>query len=58
MGFSERYGARAMRRTALREIEEPIATMIVAGEITPNAEIVVGVTKGRITIRQQKAIAG
>ena len=56
-GFSARYGARAIRRTIVSEIEEPLASMIVAGEIAPNAEIVVGATKGKIAIRQQEAKA-
>ena len=57
-GFSPRYGARAIRRTVVSEVEEPIATMIVAGEIAPNAEIVVGATKSKITIRLKSAMAG
>ena len=56
-GFSTRYGARAIRRTIVCEVEEPIALMIVAGDIVPNAEIVVGSTKGKITIKQQEAKA-
>ena len=56
-GFSARYGARAIRRTIVSEIEESIASMIVTREIAPNAEIVVGATKGKITIRQQEAKA-
>ena len=58
LGFSSRYGARAIRRTVVGEVEEPIAAMIVAGEIAPNVEIVVGATKGKITIRQSRAMAG
>ena len=58
LGFSSRYGARAIRRTVVSEVEEPIAAMIVAGEIAPTAEIMVGATKGKITIRQQNAKAG
>ena len=58
LGFSPRYGARAILRMVVSDVEEPIAAMIVAGEIAPNAEIVVGATKGRITIRQSRAMAG
>ena len=57
-GFSARYGARAIRRTIVSEIEESIASMIVTREIAPNAEIVVGATKGKITIRLKSAMAG
>ncbi|MBR2326163.1 MAG: ATP-dependent Clp protease ATP-binding subunit [Alistipes sp.] len=50
-GFSERYGARAIRRTIVCEVEEPLAAMVVRGELTPDAEIVVGVSKGMVRIR-------
>ncbi len=52
-GFSPRYGARAIRRTIVREVEEPIAAMIVAGALAPDTEIVIGATKGKITVKQQ-----
>lgn len=50
-GFSERYGARAIRRTVVCEVEEPLAAMVVRGELAPDAEIVVGVSKGMVRIR-------
>ena len=56
-GFSARYGARAIRRTIVERIEEPIASMIVANEITPGCEIVVRATKTGITIKPDKAVA-
>ena len=52
-GFSTRYGARSIHRTIVREVEEPIAAMIVAGELAPKTEVVVGATKGKITVKQQ-----
>lgn len=55
-GFSERYGARAIRRAIVRHIEEPIATMIVEGEISAEAEITIGASKGAILIRNRRAI--
>lgn len=57
LGFSERYGARAIRRTVMEYIEEPIASMLIAKEIAPNSEIVIGATKGNIAIRQSRAMA-
>ena len=56
-GFSARYGARAIRRTIVERIEEPIASMIVANEISPGCEIVVRATKTGITIKPDKAVA-
>ena len=56
-GFSARYGARAIRRTIVEMIEEPIAAMIVANEITKGCEIVVRATKSGMTIKPDKAVA-
>ena len=53
-GFSPRYGARAIRRTIVEQVEERIATMLIAGTLTTNEEIVVGASKGEILIRQRK----
>ena len=53
-GFSSRYGARAIRRTIVCEVEEPIATMIVSGEFRTNATITIGASKGEISIRHHK----
>ena len=54
-GFSSRYGARAIRRTIVCEVEEPIATMIVKGELQVGATITIGASKGEISIRHRKA---
>jgi ATP-dependent Clp protease ATP-binding subunit ClpC len=56
-GFSARYGARAIRRTIVEMIEEPIASMIVSNEISIGDEIVVRATKSGITIKPEKAVA-
>jgi ATP-dependent Clp protease ATP-binding subunit ClpC len=56
-GFSARYGARALRRTIVEHIEEPIASMIVANEIGEGCEIVVRRTRSGITIKASGAAA-
>ena len=53
-GFSPRYGARAIRRTIVEQVEEPIAAMLIAGELCASEDIVVGASKGEIAIRQRK----
>ena len=55
-GFSERYGARAIRRTVVEHIEEPIAAMIVNREIRSGEEITIGTSKGVFSIRNRKAV--
>ena len=55
-GFSARYGARAIRRTIVCEVEEPIATMIVSGKLSVGDTITVGATKNEISIRHRRAI--
>ena len=49
-GFSQRYGARAIRRTVVEQIEERIATLLVGGELSAGAEISVGAIKGEFRI--------
>ena len=53
-GFSARYGARAIRRTIIEHIEEPIAAMIVGGELSVGDIITIGASKGEIAIRQRR----
>ena len=55
-GFSSRYGARAIRRTIVEHIEEPIAAMIVNGELSAGNVIAIGASKGEISIRHRKAV--
>ncbi len=57
-GFSSRYGARALRRTMVEHIEEPISAMIVSGELLAGDTVIVGASKGEITIKQRRGIAG
>ena len=55
-GFSPRYGARAIRRTVVEHIEEPISAMIVGGGLSAGDIVTIGASKGEISIRHRKAV--
>jgi ATP-dependent Clp protease ATP-binding subunit ClpC len=48
-GFSPKYGARPLRRKIQEKIENPLADMILGGEIVRGDEVSVRVTRGEIT---------
>lgn len=54
-GYSQRYGARAIHRTMVELVEEPIASMMVGGELAEGDSILVGVSGGGISIKYRKA---
>ncbi|MFQ5749846.1 MAG: AAA family ATPase, partial [Planctomycetota bacterium] len=56
MGTSEEYGAREIRRTVDREVEEPLSTRILEGELNKGDEVTVGCRGGRTTF-QRKALS-
>ena len=41
LGYESRYGARALRRTLLEHIEEPLSLLIINGEITSGREVTI-----------------
>lgn len=41
LGFESKYGARALRRTLIERVEEPIADLIIDGELNSKKEIVI-----------------
>ena len=49
-GFSQRYGARELRRTVVEQIEERIAILLVDGALKEGLQIVVGAIKGEFRI--------
>lgn len=52
MGYESRYGARALRRTLLDEVEDPISTLIIDGKLHAGGSVTVD--RGdddRITLR-------
>jgi len=48
-GYDPAYGARPLKRTIQREVENPLATRILAGEIPDGSTVTVDAEDGRIT---------
>jgi len=51
-GFSRRYGARNMRRTVERMIEDPLAEEVLSGRIEKEVTVKVAVEKGELVFKQ------
>ena len=49
-GYDPAYGARPVKRAIQRDLENPIAKLIVGGTFLPGATIKVSATDGKITI--------
>jgi ATP-dependent Clp protease ATP-binding subunit ClpB len=55
VGYDPTYGARPLKRTIQRELETPLATKMVAGEIVDGCKVVVGRSdEGGLTIQSQR----
>ncbi len=54
-GFDPTYGARQLRRTIQKHIEDPLAEAIVRGQITESARIEVDVDGGTFVFREAQA---
>ncbi len=52
-GFDVKFGARPLRRTIQREIEDPLSMEILRGRFGPGSHVVVGVRKGQISFREK-----
>lgn len=53
LGYDIRYGARPLRRTIQREIEDPLATEILKGNFGPGSRIFVSVKNGKIVFSEK-----
>ncbi len=53
-GFSDLYGARNLRRTAVRELEDPLAEEIIRGAFGKNTAVLASVDEGKIVFRPVK----
>ncbi|ALB28213.1 ATP-dependent Clp protease ATP-binding subunit [Companilactobacillus heilongjiangensis] len=49
-GYNPEYGARPMRRTIQREIEDPVSEQLLMGNVKAGDEIKVGSKKGKLTV--------
>ncbi len=55
MGYEPRYGVRSLKRTILDHVEEPLAQMIVSGQIADGDTVNIGVANGQIELRRKAA---
>lgn len=55
-GFSPRYGARAIRRIVVEQLEIPISALIMEGRLSKGDTIVAGANAGEIRIKHRKAV--
>jgi ATP-dependent Clp protease ATP-binding subunit ClpC len=51
LGYEARYGARALRRTLLNKIEEPLATLIIDGRLLAGGKVIVETADDEIMLR-------
>ena len=54
-GYDLKYGARPLRRTIQREIEDPLATEILKGRFGPGSRIQVSMKAGQIQFSEKKS---
>jgi len=54
-GYDPAFGARPLRRTIQRELENPLAVMVLAGEVHDGDTIRVGASEGEMTIETVRA---
>ncbi len=52
-GFDVKFGARPLRRTIQREVEDPLSMEILRGRFGPGSHVVVGLRKGQIQFREK-----
>ena len=51
LGYDPQFGARPVKRTIQRELENPVAKAIVAGRYSPGATVTITVEKGGLAVR-------
>ncbi|MBN1519116.1 MAG: ATP-dependent Clp protease ATP-binding subunit [Spirochaetales bacterium] len=54
-GYDSAYGARPMRRLILKEIEDPLSSIMVSGDCPPGATVRVRAKDGTLVLRVSKA---
>jgi ATP-dependent Clp protease ATP-binding subunit ClpC len=57
-GFQPEFGARPMRRTIQREVDNHLSRMLLDGQVSAGQEIVIDVSDGQLTFRPQLQPAG
>ena len=58
-GTSEEYGARELKRVLQRELIQPLAALVAAGEVGPGAKVQVdvGTRRDKLVFRIDQALA-
>ena len=56
-GYDPAYGARPLRRTIQREVENPLALKVLSGEIGAGDTVVVGAEGGEVTLGTRSRVA-
>ena len=51
LGYEARYGARALRRTLLGKVEEPLSALIIDGKLFTGGRVIVETLEDDITLR-------
>jgi ATP-dependent Clp protease ATP-binding subunit ClpB len=49
-GFDPAYGARPLRRTIQRVVQDPVADMVLAGKLPPGSRLVIGVKEAKLVL--------
>jgi ATP-dependent Clp protease ATP-binding subunit ClpC len=57
-GFQPEFGARPMRRTIQREVDNQLSRMLLDGQVSPGQEVTVGVRDGHLTFETTREYAG
>ncbi|RLD99284.1 MAG: hypothetical protein DRI91_01155, partial [Aquificota bacterium] len=56
VGFDPQYGARPLRRAVQKYIENPLAQLILKGEVRPGHKVVVEMEEGQIRFKPQEML--
>jgi ATP-dependent Clp protease ATP-binding subunit ClpC len=54
-GFDPEFGARPLRRTIQRQVDNELSRMVLGGSLNPGDKVVVGAEEGRLTFEVVKA---
>ena len=54
-GFDPDFGARPLKRTIQRLVQDPLATMVLAGEVVPGTRILLDVEDGKLVLHTAAA---
>jgi ATP-dependent Clp protease ATP-binding subunit ClpC len=57
-GYQPEFGARPMRRTIQREVDNPLSKMLLDGQTLPGQELTVDVRDGQLTFEASRQYAG